>query len=188
MFKTLFSLLLSSAVVAAVSELFFRPLFRHARALRSSRRPLEPGAVVYVAGPFSAYRDALGVYRDIGDNMDAAERDGKAVRALGFVPFVPHLAIPNPGPGRRGWLIAMRECLVHLANTRATVLMKDWDRSEGARVEEKATIEAGRRVFYSVKELADQVESWKRADPAYALRLEAYVRAAVEPLGEGVAA
>lgn len=138
---------------------------------------IEPGELVYVAGPFTPYKDAHGITHQTPENVDAAELIAQRVRRMGFTPFCPHLAIPYPGTGRKGWVIAMRECLRHLANTQGTVMMLNWLHSEGACAEEAATRHHGRPVFYSIAEMILQVEEWRQDDPDYAARLDAYAAA-----------
>lgn len=136
---------------------------------------LEPGDPVYITGAHSSYRDAQGHAWSVNANVAEAVAVAQSVRVLGFTPMCPHLAIPPAPDGHEGWTLAMRECLVHLENTRATVMVSNWAWSRGARIEERETRAAGRPVFYSVLELAAAVGRWRRQDPAWADRLDAYL-------------
>lgn len=93
------------------------------RARRTARRAPR----VYVAGPYTHPDPEM-----VALNIGVATELGVAVRRLGLVPLVPHIAIPGDGVG---WKAAMLECLSHLQTCDFTLLAPGWEGSRGARVE-----------------------------------------------------
>lgn len=100
--------------------------------------------VIYCAGPFTATETHT---KD--QNILRAIAQGKAVRALGLVPLVPHVAIL----GACTWQEGMDECLELLQRADGMLMLEDWRLSKGA-PQERAMAEAlGLPVFYSLSEL-----------------------------------
>lgn len=106
---------------------------------------------VYCASPYSASTP-----KQVAVNILHAERVGVEVRALGHVPFVPHIALP-PFPVSMSiedqWEPAMRECMSHLQSCDAILLTGDWHASKGCRAELEAACRWGKPVFFSLAHL-----------------------------------
>lgn len=107
---------------------------------------------VYCSGAYTAPTRA-----QIDANIEAAKAVGREVRAYGYVPLVPHIAIV-PGASLT-WGKAMEECLVLLAFCDACLMFGPWRESRGA-LEELAFCEAADiPVFYSLEELVAGLEA-----------------------------
>ena len=107
-------------------------------------------AVVYVSGPYSA-PDAEGLL----ENIKAALAFGQKVRALGFLPLVPHVAILPVGDTEAEYEQALAECFELLARSDALVLMPTWEQSPGARRERAFAERYGVPVFESLEQLQE---------------------------------
>lgn len=105
--------------------------------------------LVYVSGPFTAPSpEALAV------NIERARLAGLKVRAAGFVPIVPHLAILNDNPTIFTYDNAMAECLQILFRCNAILMIDGWVTSEGARVERQTALTWGIPLFYDINGLS----------------------------------
>lgn len=108
--------------------------------------------LVYVSGPYTAKTPEL---TDL--NIARAKAVGLAVRAAGYVPVVPHIAIvPCP---TLSWQTAMDECLELLGVCDAILLMEGWEHSEGARIEHLQAREWKMPIFRSIQELREGLEA-----------------------------
>lgn len=107
-------------------------------------------AVVYVAGPYSA-PDLEGLL----ENIKAAVVFGQKVRALGFLPLVPHVAILPVGDTEAEYEQALGECFELLARCDALVLMPTWEQSPGARRERAFAERYGVPVFETLEQLQE---------------------------------
>jgi len=106
---------------------------------------------VYISGPYTAPTPEL-----VQANVDAAVAVGLEVRAAGYVPVVPHVAIvPSPS---LSWNQAMDECLALLSDCHACLMFGDWHRSKGALAELDFAQDSGIPVFHSLAELASAME------------------------------
>lgn len=107
---------------------------------------------VYVSGPYTAPTPEL-----VQANVDAAVAVGLQVRAAGYVPVVPHLAVvPSPS---LTWAQAMDECLALLADCHACLMFGPWHMSKGALAEFDFSRDAGIPVFHSIAELRKGLEA-----------------------------
>lgn len=88
--------------------------------------------VIYCAGPFSDT-----AMHSKAENIVRAVWQGKRVRELGLVPFVPHVAIL----GGCSWQHGQDECLEHVQRADAVLMLEDWTLSRGA-LQERALAEA----------------------------------------------
>jgi hypothetical protein len=102
--------------------------------------------IVYCAGAYSALNQDL-----IQVNIELARRVGLQVRALGYIPMVPHVAI-LPAPDLT-WDLAMQECLEIMSRCCAVLMIEGWADSKGARLEHERAKEWGLPVAYSLHEL-----------------------------------
>ncbi len=105
--------------------------------------------VVYVAGPYSS-PDADGVLKNITEAISFGEQ----VRALGFVPLVPHVAILPTGDTEAEYEQALAECFELLSRCDALILMPTWEQSPGAKRERAFAERFGLPVFETLGELA----------------------------------
>ena len=105
--------------------------------------------VVYVAGPYSA-PDADGVLK----NITEAIAFGEQVRAMGFVPLVPHTAILPTGDTEAEYEQALAECFELLSRCDALALMPTWEQSPGSRRERAFAERFGLPFFETLDELA----------------------------------
>lgn len=108
---------------------------------------------VYCASPFTSTDPAC-----VAENICHAQAVGQQVRALGHVPFVPHIALPafpETMPIEAQWEPAMRECLSHLETCDAILLTGDWQRSRGCRAELAAAYGLKIRVCFTLDELRE---------------------------------
>ena len=93
----------------------------------------------------------------VAKNILHAERVGQAVRELGHIPFVPHIALPafpDSMAIEDQWAPAMRECMSHLETCDAIVLTGGWEKSRGCRAELARAYELKLTVYFGL----DQVE------------------------------
>ncbi|WP_257306263.1 DUF4406 domain-containing protein [Geothrix campi] len=107
---------------------------------------------VYCASPYTSTDPAC-----VALNIAHAQAVGQQVRALGHVPFVPHIALPYfPDLTiEEAWEPAMRECLSHLETCDVIVLTGDWQRSKGCRTELAAAYGLKIRVCFSLDEIGE---------------------------------
>ncbi|MEI7614795.1 MAG: DUF4406 domain-containing protein [Betaproteobacteria bacterium] len=107
---------------------------------------------VYVSAPYTAPTP-----EQVQAHVDAATAVGLQVRAAGFVPVVPHIAIvPSPD---LTWDLAMDECLALLADCHACLMIGDWHHSKGARAELAFSEGSGIPVFYNLADLCVSLEA-----------------------------
>ena len=106
--------------------------------------------VVYVAGPFSAPTPE-GIY----ENVMAAVEFGQKVRAMGFVPMVPHAAVLPMGTTEAEYEAALAECFELLSRCDAVLLMPTWQQSPGARRERDFAERLGLPVFEGLEQLQE---------------------------------
>lgn len=104
--------------------------------------------LIYVSGPYTAPTSD-----ELAQNIKRAKLTGLKVRAVGFVPIVPHLAILNDDPRVFTYDKAMNECLEILGRCDAILMMDGWQESRGACIEHEAAIFAGIPVCYDVSDL-----------------------------------
>lgn len=106
--------------------------------------------VIYVAGPFSAPTPE-GVY----SNVMAALAFGQQVRAMGFIPLVPHVAILPTGNTEADYEAALAECFELLSRSDALVLMPTWRKSPGAMREREFAERLGLPIFEALEALQE---------------------------------
>lgn len=106
--------------------------------------------LIYVSGPYTA-----STAKDLTQNIERAKLAGLNVRAAGFVPVVPHLAVLNDDPKVFTYDKAMNECLEILRRCDAILMMDGWIRSRGACMERDAALRFKIAVFYSIEELSE---------------------------------
>ena len=113
---------------------------------------------VYLAGPLTNPAP-----QQVEANIRMAVEAGLALRNVGLVPVIPHIAVPDePGatPAKL-WTIAMRECLSHLRTCDAIVLLPGWESSRGARIEldlcRRGVPGYPRLIFHGVRALLERV-------------------------------
>lgn len=104
--------------------------------------------LIYVSGPYTAPSS-----EELAQNIQRAKLTGLKVRAVGFVPIVPHLAILHDDPRVFTYDKAMNECLEILVRCDAILMMEGWQESRGARIEHDAAITEGIPVCYDVSDL-----------------------------------
>lgn len=111
------------------------------------------GMRIYCASPYSSPDP-----HQVAKNILHAEQVGVEVRALGHIPFVPHIALP-PFPAGMAiedqWAPAMRECMSHLETCDAIVLTGDWQHSKGCRAELASAYGKKITAFFSVDEIEE---------------------------------
>jgi hypothetical protein len=108
-----------------------------------------------VAGPYSSPSPAL---RKL--NILDAITFGQKVRALGFIPLVPHVTILPVEPTEAGYELAMRECFELIRRCDALIPMPTWRKSPGATREREYAESLGMPVFEdlaALQEVADAV-------------------------------
>ena len=112
--------------------------------------------VIYVAGPFRG-KTAW----EVAENVRAAERLGFEVAQLGAMPLIPHANTSNFDGTMTAefWLEGTMELL---RRSDAVIFTLDWDRSSGARGEEKEARRLAIPCFYSVLAL----DRWLREHEA----------------------
>ncbi len=107
--------------------------------------------LVYVAGPFSA-KDRAGVEASIARAVEL----GLKVARLGACPIIPHANTSHPDfealQPYTFWLDATAE---QLRRCDAVIFTDDWERSSGARSENKVAINAGIPRFFHLDDLAE---------------------------------
>lgn len=108
--------------------------------------------VVYIAGP---YRGATAW--EVAENIRAAERVGIVVARCGMMPLIPHANTAHFDGELTAefWLAGTMELL---RRCDAVAFTADWERSSGARAEEKEAGRLGLPCFFNQSEL----ESWAR--------------------------
>lgn len=106
--------------------------------------------LIYVSGPYTASTSA-----EVARNVERARQAGLDVRAAGFVPIVPHLAILNDDPRFFNYDKAMDECLQILQRCNGILMIDGWLQSPGARTEQRAAFRHRIPVFYSIADLSD---------------------------------
>jgi hypothetical protein len=77
--------------------------------------------LIYVSGPYTA-----STAKELAQNIERAKLAGLNVRAAGFVPIVPHLAVLNDDPKVFTYDKAMNECLEILRRCDAILMMDGW--------------------------------------------------------------
>jgi hypothetical protein len=107
--------------------------------------------LIYVSGPYTA-----STANELTQNIERAKLAGLKVRAVGFVPIVPHLAILNDEPEVFTYDKAMAECLEILVRCDAILMMDGWLDSRGACTERDFALRAGIPVRYSLAELTEK--------------------------------
>lgn len=110
--------------------------------------------LIYVSGPYTAATP-----EDLARNVERAKQAGLRVRAIGFIPIVPHLAVLNDDPAVFTYDKAMSECLEILDRCDAILMMEDWQASRGATMERDAALRDGIPVCYGIADLRE----WPRA-------------------------
>jgi hypothetical protein len=106
---------------------------------------------VYCASPYTHHKPL-----QVAANILHAESVGVGVRALGHVPFVPHIALPAFNLDiADAWAPAMKECLSHLATCDAIVLTGDWQKSKGCRAELAFAYDHKITVFFGLDEVCE---------------------------------
>jgi hypothetical protein len=106
---------------------------------------------VYCASPYTSTDP-----RQVAQNILRAEQVGVEVRALGHVPFVPHIALPAFPPSmpiEAQWGPAMKECISHLESCDALLLTGDWTHSRGCRAEAAHAYGMKIPVFFGLDEI-----------------------------------
>jgi hypothetical protein len=106
--------------------------------------------VIYVAGPFSS---PIPAQQSL--NIHDAVRFGQKVRALGFIPLVPHVAILPTGTTEAEYEAALAECFELLSRSDALVLMPTWRKSPGAIREREFAEQLGLPVFMDTCDLLE---------------------------------
>ncbi len=109
---------------------------------------------VYCASPYTSTDP-----RQVAVNTLHAEQMGVEVRAMGHVPFVPHIALPPFPVGMAiedQWPPAMRECMSHLETCDAIVLTGDWQKSKGCRAELAAAYGWKLKVYFGMHEIEEE--------------------------------
>lgn len=106
--------------------------------------------VIYVAGPYSH-----AVPAQVSLNVHEAVRFGQQVRAQGFIPLVPHVAILPTGNTEAEYEAALAECFELLSRCDALVLMPTWPKSPGAARERAFAEELGLPVFEGLDALQE---------------------------------
>ena len=109
---------------------------------------------VYCASPYTSTDPAC-----VALNIAHAQAVGQQVRALGHVPFVPHIALPafpEGMPIEAQWEPAMRECMSHLETCDAILLTGDWRKSKGCLAELKKAYELKIRIYFGLDEIAEE--------------------------------
>lgn len=113
---------------------------------------------IYCAGPYSHPEP-----QEVEANVRAACAAGLALRAVGLVPVIPHIAVPaepEATPAEQ-WTIAMRECLSHLRSCDAIVLLPGYENSRGACIEldlcRRGVPGYPRLIFHSVQAVLERV-------------------------------
>ena len=105
---------------------------------------------VYIAGPMTGLPDF---------NFPAFNEAAATLRAHGLEVENP---AENPAPPCGTWLAYMRMAVTQVAKADALVLLPDWDKSPGARVEVNLATGLGLRVLT----LAEALEKCKRMEVA----------------------
>lgn len=106
--------------------------------------------VVYVAGPFSS---PIPAQQSL--NIHDAVRFGQKVRAQGFIPLVPHVAILPTGTTEADYEAALAECFELLSRCDALVLMPTWRKSPGAMREREFAEQLGLPIFAGLDALQE---------------------------------
>lgn len=107
---------------------------------------------IYISGAYTAPTP-----EEVDANVKAAKAVGMQVRALGFVPVVPHIAIvPDPS---LTWSQAMDECLALLSDCHGILMFGPWNHSKGARAEYVFAVNQDIPAFFSLEELAAGMEA-----------------------------
>lgn len=118
--------------------------------------------VIYIAGPFTSSDNIV-----VACNCNAANALARRVRALGYVPFVPHTGLAGGqaalnyagavyvGLSDLGWEEAMVECRELLQRCDAVLMVEGWQKSRGATEERTLAKSCGIPVFDSVCEMLE---------------------------------
>lgn len=80
---------------------------------------------------------------------------GQLVRSLGLVPLIPHIAVlkPTSAEPEAVWRQAMGDSLAMMARCDAVLMLPNWRRSRGARIERWVAARRGMPVYDSVIDL-----------------------------------
>lgn len=107
---------------------------------------------VYCASPYTSADPA-----QIAENVAHAQAVGRAVRALGHVPLVPHIALPEFAgiDAQSAWGQAMAECLSHLKTCDAIVLTGEWGMSPGCLLELEVARSCHIQMFFGLDQLRE---------------------------------
>lgn len=107
--------------------------------------------LIYIAGRYSAKSAS-----EIEENVELAKLAGHVVRSWGYEPLVPHIAVLEPlgESSEERWKTAMRSCLVFLGRCDGVVMLPNWRKSRGARIERWISIRRGIPVFENLSDLA----------------------------------
>lgn len=133
-----------------------RTAFRYADAMMAARggagrRMSHAQTLVYIAGPFSG-KDR----NEVHANIHRAELLGLKVAELGAYPIIPHANTSLPAfeavQPYTFWIEATGELLERCD---AVLFTDDWERSSGARGENKLAINAGLPRFFHLADLAE---------------------------------
>jgi len=110
---------------------------------------------IYIAGPYSAYRNAQGTILSVDYNIGVAEALGAELYRKGHTPFIPHTMTARfertyPDIPKQVYLETDLEWL-ELCD--AVLLLPGWEKSEGAKIELERAKELGLKVYYDIRDV-----------------------------------